>query len=112
MAYETKRGGPYPNLAGEFCGNHSVGSKPLFDWHNPDPEEAVKRQEDYLARMRFGKPSCCQAGTSEEMARRGYVGLYLKEDRPLRVGETPVETDELTEDAVSRPAIAKGTAGD
>jgi hypothetical protein len=36
-------------------------------------------------------------GTSDEMAAKGWVGLYLKEDHALLPGDTPVETDALTE---------------
>lgn len=33
--------------------------------------------------MRFGRPRPCKAGTTEEMEAQGYVGLYLRETRPL-----------------------------
>ena len=80
MAYMTKDGkGPYPNKAGEYCGNHLVGSKPWVSYDEM-PQQAAENQERYLARMRFGKPRGCNAGTSEEMEARGHVGLYLKED--------------------------------
>lgn len=86
MAYTVNGKGPYPDKAGEFCGNH-------------DP--AGPADSDYLKRMRFGKPSCCDDGTSREMAAGGWVGLYLKEDRKLFEWETPIETDALTEAVVS-----------
>lgn len=74
--------GPYPNLAGEYCGNHIPGS-PAFPAPGQTPAEADEMQKRYLARMRFGRPRGCVAGTSEEMAARGYVGLYLLEDSPF-----------------------------
>lgn len=95
MAYKTARGGPYPNNRGEFCGNHLPGTK-LIPLSNESPEETEARLQEYLARMDFGKPSSCKAGTPEQMAAEGWVGLYLKEDRKLSSFETPVETNELT----------------
>ncbi len=62
MAYMT---GPYPNKAGEFCGNHH----PTYDTARPE--------------MRWGRPRPCKAGTTEEMEAQGFVGLYLKEDQPI-----------------------------
>ena len=73
MAYMTKDGqGPYPNKAGEYCGNH--------DQNNRTYSGGAK--EAYLNRMRFGRPHSCKTDTFEEMEEKGYVGLYLKEDRP------------------------------
>lgn len=69
MAYMIDDKGPYPNKAGEYCGNHH-------------PNDKYARQ-DYLDRMRFGRPHACESGTTEEMEAKGYVGLYLKEDDPL-----------------------------
>ena len=101
MAHLVGTKGPYPDKAGEFCGNHSPGSLPIRSFFET-AEEAAPRQREYLARMRFGRPSNCDAGTTEEMVARGYVGLYLKEDCELLSWETPTETDELTEDYVSK----------
>lgn len=101
MAYKREDGlGPFPCNAGEFCGNHVRGERPvcLFD---ETPQHAAEHQRRYLAMMRFGRPSKCEAGTSDEMAAQGFVGLYLKEDSPVRSDETPVETDELTEERVT-----------
>lgn len=69
MAYMSQGacpGGPYPNKAGEYCGNYL-----------PESKGCLK------AKMRFGRPRPCEAGTTEEMEANGYVGLYLKEDRQL-----------------------------
>ncbi len=99
MAYKTEDGGPYPNLAGEFCGNHDPTTIP----QSYETEQDRKDEQARLNRMRFGKPSHCKAGTSEELAARGVVGLYLKEDRELLYFETPVDTNELTEAVVTQP---------
>lgn len=100
MAYMNKGvvpGGPYPNKAGEYCGNHLVGSTPTCRF-DESPQEAATHQREYLGRMRFGRPHSCEVGTSAEMAARGYVGLYLKEDRSLMSWEVECETPpELTE---------------
>ena len=82
-------GGPYPDKAGEYCGNH-----------HPDknPRQTQIRAESYYTRMRFGRPHACKEGSEEEMEDRGWVGLYLKEDRPLMDWEVPCECPEsLTE---------------
>lgn len=80
MAYMRKNGnGPYPNKAGEFCGNHHVGSSPLLTFHQT-PEEAARQQREWLARMRFGRPRATEAYTSEGLTTKGMVGLYLRED--------------------------------
>lgn len=107
MAYKIKDGkGPYPNKAGEFCGNY-----------HPDPgfgipqlttetiQEATQHHVKWLLQMRFGKPSNCPGGTSEEMTRQGFVGLYLKKDRELYDWEMPIETDKLTEAYVTTKSI-------
>lgn len=87
MAYMNKEGnGPYPCDAGEYCGNHQKGS--------------VAYSALWLAKMRFGRPHACQAGTSAEMAAKGFVGLYLKEDSTSgrMPGDVHVDTpDELRE---------------
>jgi hypothetical protein len=89
MAYMTKDGGgPYPNKAGEFCGNHLPNSK--MNFYPRDPEGI--HNKEYWAKMRFGRPHSCKAGTTEEMEARGYVGLYLKEDTPLFDWEVEVPT--------------------
>lgn len=100
MAYRTKAGTLCPNLAGEFCGNHMPESWPVAMF-GETPQEAEAHQRRYLAQMLSGKPSTCPAGTSEEMAAKGYVGLYLKNDVPIPPDGILVETDELTEGIVS-----------
>lgn len=101
MAHMTDGKGPYPDKAGEHCGNHLPGSSPLR-LIGQTQAEADSHQEDWLAKMRSGKPSNCEVGTSEEMAAKGFVGLYLTDDRDLFDWETPVDTDELTEAVVSK----------
>lgn len=92
MAYMTKDGrGPYPNKAGEYCGNHLVNSKP-YGPHRPflrDSKTQITMEAAYLSTMIFGIPHSCEAGTSEEMIKRGYVGLYLKKNCPLRNSTVP-----------------------
>ena len=83
MAYMIDGKGPYPNKAGEHCGNHCKGSLPTRPLHETQ-DEARRRQEEWLATMRFGRPRSCETGTTEELEARGYVGLYLKEDSPPR----------------------------
>ncbi len=91
MNHGVVPGGPYPDKAGEYCGNHLRGSDP-FSSFRETPEQARKHQREYLAIMRFGRPRACKAGTTEEMEARGYVGLYLKEDQKLMDWETPCPT--------------------
>lgn len=80
MAYKTKDGkGPYPNMAGEYCGNYFPGAPPAW-CHDETREQAAEKERQYLARMRFGLPRGCMAGTTEQMKAEGWVGLYLKED--------------------------------
>ncbi len=104
MASASKGKGPFPNKAGEFCSNHHADSPLLLDVRS-SPQEVARRQREYLARMRFGKPCRCSTGTSEEMAAMGFVGLYLKEDSKLFPWETPVDSDELQEDRVVEAGI-------
>ncbi len=101
MAHSIKGKGLYPDKAGDFCGNHAPGGGLVISFHET-VKEAERHHREYFARMRFGKPSSCSAGTSEEMVALGYIGLYLKEDRKLLHFETPIETDKLTEDYVSK----------
>lgn len=101
MAHAANGRGPFPDKAGEFCGNYTPGSPACCHLNEP-PAEAERRQEERLALMRFGRPSKCAAGSSEEMAAQGYVGLYLKEDAKLSAGSIPMDTDELQEDRVSK----------
>lgn len=100
MAYLTKDGkGPYPNKAGEYCGNYNPNS--YFHEYTdlekfceqPHNEEEKKRHREWLSKMRFGRPRPCKAGTTEEMEVMGWVGLYLKEDSTfLLPGATTVPT--------------------
>ena len=92
MAYMTRDNkGPYPSKAGEYCGNHHPDSHPSRQLGH-SPEQAAHHQREWLATMRFGRPRGCEAGTSEEMAAQGWVGLYLKADRKLFDWETEVPT--------------------
>jgi len=80
MAYMTADGqGPCPNKAGEYCGNHNPQYEPICCFHET-PGQARQNERAWLSDKRFGKPHSCEAGTSEEMAAKGYVGLYLIED--------------------------------
>ncbi len=110
MAWMTKDGkGPYPCDAGEYCGNHLPGGKACARF-NQTHEEPQYNQDQWLARMRFGRPHSCKEGTSAEMSAKGWVGLYLKEsDGPLVSGATHVETpDELREPDEPEALAAKG----
>lgn len=56
MAYMTHNGkGPYPNKRGEYCGNYLP----------------TANREQYLQKMRFGRPRPCESGTTKEMEARG-----------------------------------------
>ena len=100
MAYSVDGKGPYPNLAGEFCGNYHP-DLPITCCGDESPADAEEHNSQWLATMWFGKPSRCDHSTSDEMAVQGWVGLYLRADHPLHYWETPVETDALTEAVVS-----------
>ena len=109
MAYMKKDGGaPYPNKAGEYCGNHCPTDQPCIKFHE-SPEEAKRNQERYLATMRFGRPRPCWAGTTEDMEAMGYVGLYLKHDFPVDLADGDVEIE--TPDELKEPASASDTKG-
>lgn len=92
MAYMTKDGkGPYPNKKGEYCGNHFPNTSP--DMLYPETlEQAEQHQRNWLKNKRFGRPHSCQAGTTKEMAARGWVGVYLAEDAPIYDGCTEIDT--------------------
>lgn len=100
MAYSYRGKGPYPNKAGEFCGNHRLDEQFLCAV-NEGYADAEKRNRLYLAGMHFGKPSKCKAGSSEEMAAMGFVGLYAKCGRMLYDWETAIDCEELSEEHVS-----------
>ena len=101
MAYMTNGKGPYPHKAGEFYRNHRPGARSHTLRHGNCSLDVEARQQG----MRRGKPASCEAGTSDEMAAAGWVGLYLEKDQPLYAWETPVETDELTEAVVTNSAL-------
>ena len=91
MAYMYKDptgewGGPYPNKVGDSCGNGILGS----------PEFLGNKKG-----FRTGRPASCEGGTSEEMARKGYAGIYLSVDRPPSPDDIDVDTDMLTEPVVT-----------
>ncbi len=100
MAHTIKGKGPYPDKAGEFCGNHKPGCLAIL-LAGESIKDADCRWAKWLEDVRFGDPSDCKAGTSKEMKAKGWVGLYLKEDRSLFDWEKPVDTDELTEAVVT-----------
>lgn len=92
MAYMKKDGkGPYPNKAGEYCGNHFPGLPPLYA-NDTAPQQAAENQKRHLATMRFGRARGCKAGTSEEMKAEGWVGLYKKEDSVAMDGDVQIPT--------------------
>lgn len=103
MAYMTKDGkGPYPCYAGEYCGNHHPDHM-VYAQEGQTHEEAQAQAELSLAKMRFGRPHACKAGTSDEMAARGWIGLYLKQDDKVRL---PGEVEVATPDELREPAAA------
>lgn len=79
MAYMTKDGlGPYPNKAGEYCGNHN-------------PKYSQGGEVHWT--IRCGRPRPCKAGTTEELEADGWMGLYLKDDSPYsNPGDADVPT--------------------
>jgi len=78
MAHMVDGKGPYPNKTGEFCGNYYPNS--YDDFINP---QEIKSHEEWLSRMRFGRPHPTEKYTIAQLIAIGWVGLYLKEDRPL-----------------------------
>ena len=99
MAHMIREQGPFPDKAGEFCGNYQPGSASAQGVYET-PAEAKKREDEWLSRMRFGRPRPCK--TTSVTAENGWVGLYLKEDRPLFDWETPCPTPpELLEPAAA-----------
>lgn len=106
MAYMKKDGsGPYPNKAGEFCGNHNPDQKTLFHYNEMRfLGKRVKLSEMY----RFGRPRSCEAFTLIEGMDRGWVGMYLKEGyKHFRTeGEIEIPTPpELMEPGAINPPV-------
>lgn len=92
MAYMIGDRGPYPNKAGEYCGNHSRGSPPLREW-NEDFAVTVRNHNVWLQTMRFGRPRPTTAYTIEQLEGMGMVGLYLKQDQsPMTDNATEIPT--------------------
>lgn len=107
MAYMTDGKGPYPNKAGEYCGNHLVGNIAcrLFD---QTQAQANEDQRAWLATMRFGRPRPSRTITTKELEAHGCVGLYLKETCKLFDWETEVPTPpELLEPPADVSQICK-----
>ena len=101
MAHMIGGKGPYPDKAGEYCGNHLLGGFALA-LIGQTHEDAERDQAAYLSQMRFGRPRPCKAGTTEEMEAQGMVGLYLKASRHLYSNEIQVPTPpELMEPATA-----------
>ena len=92
MAYTIDGEGPYPNLAGEYCGNHNPNSPnlPPPSLSGETPVQARDRENQWLSQMRFGRPRPCDA--EYVTAENRWVGLYLIADRPLLSFETAVPT--------------------
>lgn len=55
--------------ASTFIGNRSASSLDLVG-----PDKKTLREKYYI-----GEPHDCPAGSADEMKRRGFVGIYLKE---------------------------------
>lgn len=94
--------GPYPSRVGDFCGNGERRMMEIAD----DGITIIKRSGPPLSgcdvgRFRIGRPSDCKAGTSDEMATQGFVGVYLAAEREPLSSEIEVDTDELQEEVVS-----------
>lgn len=75
MAYMLRDKGPFPNKAGEFCGNCQRAK--------------ANRDDCYI-----GRPRPHGMGTVERAEAQGYVGLYLKKDIILGKEATEVPTPE------------------
>ena len=91
MAYMIDDKGPYPNKAGEYCGNHCIGSEPVLVL-GESPQDTNRHQRAYLAKMRFGRPRATYAYTTRQLQGMGIVGLYLREDSPKRDGAVQIST--------------------
>lgn len=99
--------GPFPNKAGEFCGNVHKDSLRVsqdgivIEIKSGDIE--LNNAWHSVSNFRAGRPSSTLAKTSEEMEKEGYLGLYLISDL---IGfsnrfNKEVETDILLEDVVT-----------
>lgn len=96
MAVRLTNGQVVPFHKGEYCGNH-----------NPAQDAKIQRLLELTTKQNFikgdyeesekrhGIPQSCGFGTSAEMSERGYVGLYLLEDKNStpegEICETPPE---------------------
>lgn len=67
MAYMFEGRGPFPNKAGEFCGN--------WDTNLPVPPD-----------MRYGRPRPTKASTTAELEAQGIGGLYWLTDQGSGAG--------------------------
>lgn len=83
----------FPNREGEYCGNYHPVFK-ILPRTGETVEQADFRNRVWLSFMRFGRPKSCVAGTTKELERRGFVGLYLRNTRPLLADELEVPTPE------------------
>lgn len=106
MAHMSDTGGPYPDKAGEYCGNHKPGS-PVPRMFDESPADAAKHQREWLAKMCFGRPRPSDTYTTKQLEAMEMVGLYLKEDQSLFSWESPCPTPlELLEPGSERAIIA------
>ncbi len=93
MAHMIDGEGPYPDKAGEYCGNHYINSPfPPLPMSNETSAQAAKHKRVWLLKMRFGRPRATIAYSMEQLETDGLVGLYLKEDQPLLSFETRCDT--------------------
>lgn len=72
--------GPFPCHAGEYCGNHTPPGL-FFAGQN---QRERKMYVDWLAQMRFGEPRATPECSVEYLKSHGIVGLYLRENQPIR----------------------------
>jgi hypothetical protein len=112
MAYITQDGkGPYPNKAGEFCGNHNPDEKYNIFYSKM---KSFGKREELSEKYRFSLPRPCEAFTIAEGVQRGWVGLYLKEDcKHVRIGveiEVPTPPKLMEPGAINHQCgLCKGT---
>lgn len=109
--------GPCSNKTGEFCGNAIKDDLEIAPngtvlncrrrHHFRYPYHEMS--EDITPVKRIGKPSNCKGGSSKQMAKQGFVGLYLLHDHPLNFPdkEREVDTDVLLEEVVTGQRRAK-----
>ena len=98
---DKKWRGPFPDKAGEFCGNHVLKDEDKVHTFTDMPCTINHAN----SKVYVGKPSSCVGLTSNEMSKKGFVGLYLKADDPSAHDGyaecMTVNTDNLQEAVIS-----------